>query len=212
MNTTPLPLGIALSVLLLVPIGCGDDTSADDTTSNDGTTTATTTGPDDSTGTPGSTGTPPATDSTDGGSTDDGTTGDPPATSDDSTGNGTTGEAGLEIAGEWVEEFAPGETIDHLIDEAQWDQLASFGDSLFLIEAYDNDGRWIVAQSDGRNAFDPLLYNRYNWTWDGEDLYYCTAAFGLETAQDAMDAPDADPGDLAAGCGGFGWSLLTPAM
>ncbi len=203
-------MGRRLSPLLwgaLLPLtACGDDTgtdlpgsteasTVDPTTTGPGTTSSTTDPGDDSTTTS------PATD-------DSTTTSADSGDSSDSGGPGsgdTTGTAGLEILGQWVEEFAPGMTVDHTIEPQTWTQMSDFGDALFHIESYDNAARWVVAQNDRTNTFDPTLYSKFNWTWDGADLYYCTAVFNAETAADATDAPDADASDLATGCGGFPW-------
>lgn len=204
----PSTLSILLPLLLIT--ACDDDGS-DDTAAGSGTTMTT---PDPTTGIPSA--------STGPGSTDDGSTGTPTdPTGDRSTGATTgstgmasgdsTGEAGLEIAGEWIEMFAPGDAIMHIIDPHTWEQLAPFGDALFHIDSYDNAGRFVVAQGDAANDFFPELYSKFNWTWDGDDLYYCTVVFDAATAAEALAVPDADPGDLDAGCGGFGWSPLMPA-
>lgn len=204
-------------LFLLSSAACSDDDSSA-TTSGSSTstgpdspassTTIAATGADTSTGTETgtgatSTGTGTGT-STDTG-TDTGTTGTSDGSSDSSTGAGA-----LEIAGEWLEEFAPGMGVTHTIDEAQWDQTADFGSSVFHIDAYDNEARYVVAQGDEANEFFGGLWSRFDWTWDGEDLYYCTAVYDADTAEDALAAPASEPDDLEMGCGGFPWSLLTP--
>jgi len=132
-------------------------------------------------------------------------------TSDGSTAtDSSTGAGALEIAGEWFEEFGPGMGVTHTIDELQWDQLSDFGDALFHVDSYDNDARWVVAQGDAANEFFPGLWSRFDWSWDGDALYYCTAIYDAETVEDALGAPASDPGDLDVGCGGFSWSLLMP--
>jgi hypothetical protein len=161
--------------------------------------TGTGTGTTASTSDTGATGTGLDTGATDTGSTDTGTA------SDDSTGAGA-----LDIAGEWFEEFAPGMGITHTIDELRWDQLSDFGDAVFHIDSYDNDARYVVAQGDEANEFSPGLWSRFDWTWDGDALYYCTAVYDAATAEDALAAPASEPTDLAMGCGGFPWSLLMP--
>ncbi len=206
---------LLLAAPLALATACGDDGSTDD-----GSSPTTTSGPDDSTG-------PAATDTTTGDSEPgtDGSTGpasggsttdpgDDTTTDGDSSGSeGSSGsEDGLEIIGEWREEFAPGMGIDHVILEDRWDQLADFGDAIFHIEGYDNDARWVIAVGDPANEFGADLYSKFNWSWDGTDLYYCTAAFDAATFEDAMATPNADDGDLASGCGGFPWSLLMPQM
>jgi hypothetical protein len=140
--------------------------------------------------------------------TADGTTADGTASEDSSA--GSTGAAALEITGEWLEEFAPGMGITHVIDETRWDQLSDFGDAIFHVASYDNEARVVVAQADGANEFDPGLWSRFDWAWDGDALYYCTAVYDARSAEDALAAPASEPGDLESGCGGFPWSMLTP--
>lgn len=125
-------------------------------------------------------------------------------------GTDDTGAAGLEIAGQWLEEFSPGEGITHTIDETRWEQAADFGTAIFHVDGYLNASRFVVARSDAANEFSPDLYSRFDWTWDGDDLYYCIAIFDAPTAEDALAAPPTDPSDLAMGCGGFPWSALVP--
>lgn len=203
-----LPLITTAAALMLA--ACGDDGPT--ATATDATTTTTTTDDDGSTAL-----TTDASTGPDAGTTADASTG-PADTTDASTGPGdttdaeasTTDPAGLEIAGEWLEEFSPGEGITHVIDSTTWQQLAEFGDALFHVESYDNDARTVVAQGDAANEFFPELYSRFDWTWDGDALYYCTAVFDAATPEEALAAPQSDPGDLAMGCGGFPWSPLQP--
>lgn len=169
----------------------GSTTAMGSTTAGDTGTDATGTGPDPDTGSD--------TGATSTGTTDGGTTSDT-----------TTGAAGLEIAGQWLEEFAPGMGITHVIDETRWDQLADFGDAVFHVDSYDNEARVVVAQGDAANEFYAGLYSRFDWTWDGDALYYCTAVYDAETAEDALAAPASEPTDLEMGCGGFPWSPLVP--
>lgn len=129
----------------------------------------------------------------------------------DSGTNDSTGSGTLEIAGEWLEELSPGMAITHVIDEVRWDQLADFGDAIFHVALYDDAERYVVAQGDGANEFSPGLWSRFDWTWDGEDLYYCTAVYDAATAEEALAAPASEPDDLAMGCNGFPWSPLVPA-
>jgi hypothetical protein len=186
--------------------GSSTSTGPDSPTSSS--TTVAVTADDTSTGTgtgATSTGTSTATDT--GTGTETGTTG----TSDGSTASeSSTGAGALEIAGEWLEEFAPGMGVTHTIDEMQWDQTADFGSSVFHIDSYDNEARYVVAQGDEANEFFPGLWSRFDWTWDGDALYYCTAVYDADTVEDALAAPASEPGDLEMGCGGFPWSLLMP--
>lgn len=215
MTTLPYPLVLLTAASCLLFTGCPGDDSGDDasdpttsTTTSTTTATSTSTSTEDSTGISGST--TDGGDSTDGGSTTD-ASGVTDTTTGDGDSTGSSGEMGLEIAGDWFEDFGGGSGVDHIITDVQWDQLSDFGDATFHIESYDNGAGWAVAQGDAANEFFPGLYSKFNWAWDGADLYYCTAVFDAATAADAMAAPDADAGDLAMGCFGFPWSLLAPA-
>jgi hypothetical protein len=207
------PLPTLTTTLLLLLAACTDDDSSATTNasststgpadpSTDGSTVADPTAADTSTGAPATDGSGSSTGST--GAASSGS-GDTEATTGDST-----GAAGLEIAGEWLEEFSPGEGITHSIDETTWAQVADFGTAVFHVDGYDNAARFVVAQGDAANEFYADLYSRFDWTWDGDALYYCTAVFDAATAQAALAAPPTDPSDLAMGCGGFPWSALVP--
>ncbi len=186
---SPAPRSLLLAAMLLAaPMACGDDGEPSNETGAD--TSADTSGDVGTTEQAGSTSPTPGTGATD-----------------------STGEAALEIAGSWFEDFGDGTGITHNIDEDSWDQLSDFGDSLFAIDSYDNPGRWVVALGDANNEFNPNLYSKFNWAWDDDSdvLYYCTAVFDAQTVEAAQAAPDADSADLMTGCGGFPWSRLSPA-
>lgn len=202
------------AALLSLPIACSDDDSSatvDGSSTSTGApdpSTSSSTAADSTTATgTGGTGTGSDTGTASGPDTGTGST----STADGGTASeSTTGAAGLEIAGQWLEEFAPGMGITHVIDETRWDQLADFGDAIFHVASYDDEARVVVAQGDGANEFSPGLWSRFDWTWDGDALYYCTAVYDAATAEDALAAPASEPSDLATGCGGFPWSLLVP--
>jgi len=126
---------------------------------------------------------------------DDGDDGDEAA---DETGDGDP----IDILGSYVDDFG----YSHTINETHW---LSEG-STFTILEYDNAEMAIIAQNDPTNAAFPDLFSRFDWAWDGEDLYFCQSVFDGATIDDARNG-GADPDDLAAGCGGFPWSMLTPA-
>ena len=67
-----------------------------------------------------------------------------------------------------------------------------------------NDEYLITDNGDG-------TFGRYDWTFVGDDLFYCQ----IESAADSAEAAEANeaadrksPTD--AGCGDFGWTLLSP--
>lgn len=209
-----------LSLVCALLAGCGGDdgSSAGDTTgSGSGATeTGASTGsmvttpePDGSTSaTPTSTtGDGDETASSTGAATDDG--GSESGSGSDGT---STGEAGLEIVGEWIEVFPGGAGMQtHTITEETWTMSSDFGDSLHHVESWDAEAGVLVAQSDESNAFNPELWGRFEWQWVDDALYYCQSVYDAATADDAWSAPGAEPGDLDTGCGGFSWSPLDPA-
>ena len=115
------------------------------------------------------------------------------------------GEQGpLEIIGV----YSDGYSI-HTITDAGWEMDFGSGLSLFHVLSYDNISDTLVAHNDTANTFNPGLYSRFDWLYSGGALYYCQSAYAAASEQEAL-AASADAGDLAAGCGGFSWSLLTP--
>lgn len=207
------PRAFLLGAALLSPAACSDDDSSATTEGSSSTTGA----PDPSTSSTTAVGSTTAADTGTGSGTSSGSatgtgTGSTGVADSGTASESTTGAAGLEIAGQWLEEFAPGMGITHVIDETRWDQLADFGDAIFHVDSYDDDARVVVAQGDEANEFSPGLWSRFDWTWDGDALYYCTAVYDAATADDALAAPASEPADLEMGCGGFPWSPLVPVQ
>jgi hypothetical protein len=111
---------------------------------------------------------------------------------------------GIEIAGVWDNQFGG---VEEITDDS-WDM----GYLVQSIEVYDNDERFAITKNPDDAEYDPGKYNTIVWTAVVADVFhYCTIAFGLDTADDALNADNnADPGDLdGQGCGGFPWSKLT---
>jgi hypothetical protein len=79
---------------------------------------------------------------------------------------------------------------------------------VYTIVDYDNAQQWLIVH----DAEDDTQWSKMNWTYDAEQqLWYCTAAFGLSSAAAAEAAADADPSDPSTGgCGMFAWSRLQP--
>jgi hypothetical protein len=115
---------------------------------------------------------------------------------------GETGDdQSLAIVGDYVDDFM----TEHSITETAW----SFAGASFAIAEYDNDEMWMVAQNDEANMFNPGQWSRFDWTFDGDQLYYCQSVYDGMTIDDAKNG-GADSTDLAAGCGQFAWSMLNP--
>lgn len=111
----------------------------------------------------------------------------------------TGGEMALAIVGTYMDEF--GDT--HTITESLWTNSAGE----FAISEWNNEEMWLVAQNAESNEFSPLLWSRFDWTWDGDVLYYCQSVFDGATMEDAL-AGSANRDSLDMGCGGFPWTRL----
>jgi hypothetical protein len=196
-------LALALPFILPITTGCGDDESNGDEHMSAGTDPggSTTEQPTSSEG-----GAETTSGTTDAATDDDASTSSATGTSsDDESSSDETGREVLEIVGEWIESY-PGGMTTHTITPEIWTQSSDFGTFGYTLEAFDNAEQWVVGQDEGDSSF-----SRFDWTWDDEDLHYCTAAFGLATLEEAVAAPAADGTNLETGCGGFSWSHLEPA-
>lgn len=116
------------------------------------------------------------------------------------TGETETGDdMSLAIVGTYTDDF--GDT--HMISESEWTNSAGS----FAISQWSNDEMWLVAQNAETNMYSPGLWSRFDWAWDGEQLYYCQSVFDGATIEAAL-AGSANADDLTLGCGGFPWSQL----
>lgn len=122
----------------------------------------------------------------------------------DSDASDDSGGEGIAIAGTWIETYRGG-MITHTIDDATWTQDdAEFGPFDLTVVSFDNATQTVIAD-------DGAAFSKLQWAWtDGDtQLWYCTAAFGAASAEEAEAAADANPSDPAAGgCGEFAWSML----
>ena len=107
-------------------------------------------------------------------------------------------EDSIATAGTWDNQFDMTETID----DEMWDYM-------YLID-FDNDERWAITQNPDDDEHNPAGYNRLEWTPIEDDtFYYCTAARGLDTEEEALQAEStADDEDLDEGCAGFEWTEM----
>ena len=150
----------------------------------------------------------------DGLSTTDGVADASDSTSDaddttDTTGNtdptddtNTAGTEAFELIGEWASAWA-----EESITEDRWGAAR--------IVTYDNDANVAIIQMPDDDEYNPSQFSKLVWTDIVEDTFhYCTVAYGQETEAAAQQAEDiADSTDLdGAGCGGFPWSALKPAL
>ena len=95
----------------------------------------------------------------------------------------------------------------HQIDAFHW----RMGDSDFSITEANDKEQWLIAQNGADNSWNPGLWSRFDWTWNG-DLYYCQTAYAAATEADARATPAADAANLESGCGSFSWTALRPAL
>lgn len=131
-------------------------------------------------------------------STDSGA--DDSATDDTST--DTNDPTGIEIAGAWSDSFGG----THVINNLSW----TSGSSVFVFADYDNDADYAIAQNGADNEYNPELWSRFDWTSDGEDLYYCQFAYNAASQAEAEAATGANRSDINSGCNGFAWTGLIP--
>jgi hypothetical protein len=107
----------------------------------------------------------------------------------------------LEIVGTYLDQFDG----EHEITMTTWTMS---GVGVFHIDDFDNEAEYLVAENDADNDYSPGLWSRMDWTFDGEDLYFCQFAYDAPTKEDAQAADGADREDLEMGCADFGWSQL----
>lgn len=118
-------------------------------------------------------------------------------------GDGSGDGNGLEIVGSYDDGFG-----NHEITADTWTIADT---AVFHIVEFDNAAGFLIANNDDDNEYAPGLWSRFEWVEDGDTLYYCQPVYDGETEDAARDAAGADPADLDMGCGGFPWSVLTPA-
>ncbi|MEY3013486.1 MAG: hypothetical protein RIT45_2221 [Pseudomonadota bacterium] len=79
--------------------------------------------------------------------------------------------------------------------------------------SWDNGKRRAVTRNLPDDAYSPNTYNVVFWQpAAGGAFHYCTADFGLATAELAEDSTKTADGSApeTSGCGGFGWTKLSP--
>lgn len=112
------------------------------------------------------------------------------------------------LVGEYVDVWG----TQHTITEVLWIQTFPNGEGeRYHILDHDNGARWAIARNDADNPWNANLFSRFDWTVDGDDLWYCQSVYDAATEDDAREATPADPSDLDGGCGGFTWTALTPS-
>lgn len=113
-------------------------------------------------------------------------------------------DGSLEIEGRYTDQW--GNAVE-ITSQA----LVLAGMGRYNIAEFDNGGNWLVARNDAANEYFPDMWSRFDWAEHAGDLFLCQVAYADESRDAARttQAPDAtDPAN--SGCGGFGWTLLTP--
>ncbi len=107
----------------------------------------------------------------------------------------------IDIAGTYTDNFGGSQ----IVSNERWIS----GDYEFALSEFDNEAAFALAQNDADNEFSPDLFSRFDWSMNTVgNVVYCQSVFDGATLEDAR-AGFADSNDLDAGCGGFGWSVLT---
>ena len=108
----------------------------------------------------------------------------------------------LEVIGTWASSWGT-----DAITAEKWNTAT--------IIKFDNETNMAITQQPADDEYNPSKFSKVVWTEiTNESFYYCTVAFGKDTADDATNAEEAaDISDLdGEGCGGFSWSKLVPAI
>jgi hypothetical protein len=103
--------------------------------------------------------------------------------------------------------------MDEITGET-WTSSGPGYSSKFELLRLSNNSRFVIAENDSQNGYNPGRFSRFDWTIDAEGtLYYCQSTYDAETAEAALAAPPADSTDpKTAGCGQFFWSQLVPMV
>jgi len=124
--------------------------------------------------------------------------------------NNTPSDA-IEILGIYDNNFGGLETIT----ETHWStQSETYPAQVLKIVSVDNTENLAITQNAEDDEFAPNTFNKVVWTDADADgvFYYCTVAYGLETADEALASEEvADASNPEAeGCVGFSWTKLSP--
>ena len=112
----------------------------------------------------------------------------------------------LELIGDYVDDWG----FEHQVREDSWTFDPAGTPSIVWLSQYDNEEGWVIGQNDPVDSFNPDLWSKFVWHWEVDVLHMCQTAFsGVDEA--AALATTADTSDLATGCGGYAWSILTEA-
>jgi hypothetical protein len=108
----------------------------------------------------------------------------------------------LEIIGNWSDSWGG----SHAISQSSWENYG-----VFHITQSNNAEGWLIAQNDSNNSWNPGDWSRFDWTWDGTQLWYCQTAYAAASEASALATPAADPSNPSvSGCDIFSWTRLDP--
>ena len=141
------------------------------------------------------------------GDDDDATGDDDDATGDDDDATGDDDDATSSFSiteGVWDDGFSK-----HAVTEHAWITWSDSGVSRYDISQLEAEFNFAVAQNSANNEYFPGLWSRFEWLEEQGAGYYCQSAYDAADEESVDDVAVADPSDLSAGCGGFGWSALT---
>ena len=106
-----------------------------------------------------------------------------------------------EILGTYVDDYGGLQAVS--------DHFWYSGGLVFEDCSVDNVQHRIVAHNNLANKYNPGKFSRFEWTKNGNKLWYCQIVFDADTEQAAASAPPADATHPSTGgCGTFAWSEL----
>jgi len=138
--------------------------------------------------------------------------GDVDATADTDTDADTDSDAeiddSLAIVGGWVDEHGTA----HTITEEDWEQVRT-GDVTYAYEItiFWPADEYLIAYNKPGNPTNETLWSRFDWVWEGDELYVCHVTETASIALSAIAAPDPDGSEPSVGgCNGAAWIHMTP--
>jgi len=96
------------------------------------------------------------------------------------------------------------------IASGSWSQTTSAGSSVCQITIIDEPAEYVVGQNDASNPQHGGLWSRFDWTYQGSDLYACHVVENASISLAAIGNSTADSADITSGCNGASWLTLSP--
>ena len=116
--------------------------------------------------------------------------------------------ATVAITGSWHDAWGTSVTIG----AAAYISIYAGGEpSIVGVTQYSNAEGWLVGQNSGAGSYNPGMWSRVDWVVDAAGgLHVCTSHYDAANESVAL-TPNANHSAYAtSGCGGFGFSALTP--